>query len=51
MSKASIQEKKEFPRSHHSKSDKAAIDYFAKRDDVVITKAEYLKMSTSIKTK
>ena len=34
-----MQEEKELPRNNHSKSDKAAIDHFAKREDIVITKA------------
>ena len=35
-----LQEKKELPRNNLSKSDKAAIDYFTKREDIVITKAD-----------
>ena len=32
--------KKELPRNNLSKSDKAAIDYFTKREDIVTTKAD-----------
>ena len=35
-----ILQEKELPRNNLSKSDKAAIDYFTKREDIVITKAD-----------
>ena len=35
-----MREKKKFPRNNLSESDKAAIDYFAKQEDIVITKAD-----------
>ena len=35
-----LQEKKEFPTNNLSKSNKAAIDYFTKRVNIVLTKAD-----------
>ena len=35
-----MQEKKKLPRNYFSESDKAAIDYFTKREDIVITKTD-----------
>ena len=35
-----LQEKKKLPRNNLSESDKAAIDYFTKRQDIVIIKAD-----------
>ena len=35
-----MQEKKKFPRNNLSESDKAAIDYLTKQEDIVITKAD-----------
>ena len=35
-----LQEKKKLPRNNLSESNKAAIDYFTKQDDIVISKAD-----------
>ena len=35
-----LQEKKKLPRNYFSESDKAAIDYFTKREEIVITKTD-----------
>ena len=35
-----LQEKKEIPRNNLPESDKAAVDYFTKREDIVLTKAD-----------
>ena len=35
-----LQEKKDLPRNNLSKSDKAAIDYFTKREHIFTTKAD-----------
>ena len=35
-----MQEKKKLPRNYFSESDKAAIDYFTKREDIVITETD-----------